>query len=157
MSKVIIIYESKYGNTRLAAETIAGSIESASGNAVSLYELKDVVLQELADFDVIIIGSPNHMGGPTGGTKKLINKLGTLNLKGTYAAVFDTYIGKDYEKAVKKMEKQISEKALELSIPVPGLSIRVNGMKGPITEGELPKCSEFGARIASHVIGRTNN
>ncbi|MDM7911661.1 MAG: hypothetical protein QUS09_01040, partial [Methanotrichaceae archaeon] len=33
----------------------------------------------------------------------------------------------------------------------PGLSIKVQGMKGPLAERELPKCREFGRRIASHL------
>ena len=66
-------------------------------------------------------------------------------------AVFDTYIGGDFEKAVKKMEKRISEKAPGLSLAAPGLSIRVDGMKGPITEGELPKCQNFGIIIGKQL------
>ncbi|MCP8309116.1 MAG: hypothetical protein H3Z54_10565 [archaeon] len=66
-------------------------------------------------------------------------------------AVFDTYIGKDFEKAVKKMEKQINEKVPELKMIAPGLSIRVQGIKGPVSEGELPKCKEFGNKIATQI------
>lgn len=65
------------------------------------------------------------------------------------AAVFETYLGGAFEKAVKKMERQIAEKAPGLKIVTPGLSIRVDGIKGPITDGELPKCQEFGIRIAT--------
>jgi flavodoxin len=98
-----------------------------------------------------LIGSPNHFGGPTRGPKKFIDKLGKLPLKGKMFAVFDTYIGKDFEKAVKKMEKRINEKAPGLKQIAPGLSIKVQGIKGPILEGELPKCKEFGKKIATQV------
>ena len=60
-------------------------------------------------------------------------------------------MAKDYEKAVKKMEKQINEKVPELRLLTPGLSIRVDAMKGPITEGEIPKCKEFGINIATRL------
>lgn len=33
----------------------------------------------------------------------------------------------------------------------PGLSVRVKGMKGSLVEGELPKCREFGKRIANQL------
>ena len=99
------------------------------------------------------MGSPNHIGRATRSIKKFIDKLGNLNLEGKLAAVFDTYIGKDFEKAVKKMEKQISEKVPGLKLAAPGLSIRVKGMKGPIAEGELPKCKEFGTKIAIQTKG----
>jgi hypothetical protein len=66
-------------------------------------------------------------------------------------AVFDTYIKGDFEKAVKKMEKRINEKVPELKLIAPGLSIKVQGMKGPILEEELPKCKEFGKKIATQL------
>ena len=49
------------------------------------------------------------------------------------------------------MERKISEKAPGLKLFTPGLSIRVEGMKGPIAEGELPKCKEFGVKIATQI------
>jgi flavodoxin len=151
MVKVLIAYESKYGNTKLVAETIAEGIKEASDNQIAIYELKEIVLKQPPDFDAVLIGSPNHMGGPTGGIKKFINELGRLEVKGKYAAVFDTYMAKDFEKAVKKMEKQIVEKAPSLTLAAPGLSIRVDGMKGPISADELPKCKEFGVNIATRL------
>jgi len=135
--------------TQIVAETIAEGIKEVSDTQASIYELKEIKLKQPPDFDVILIGSPNHMGGPTGSIKKFINELGRLVVKGKYAAVFDTYMAKDYEKAVKKMEKQINEKVPELRLLTPGLSISVEGMKGPITEGELYKCKEFGVNIAT--------
>jgi len=78
------------------------------------------------------------MGGPVRGIKKLIDKLGKLDLRAKWAAVFDTYVGGDFEKAVKKMEKRIAEKVPGLKLIASGLSIRVEGMKGPIVDEDLP-------------------
>ena len=153
MAKVVVVYESKYGNTKLVAETIIEGMKEVSGIEIVLSELKEVDLNQVREFDAILVGSPNHIGGATRSIKKFIDKLGNLNLEGKLAAVFDTYIGKDFEKAVKKMEKQISEKVPGLKLAAPGLSIRVKGMKGPIAEGELPKCKEFGTKIAIQTKG----
>ena len=49
------------------------------------------------------------------------------------------------------MEKRIGEKIPSLKIITSGLSIRVGGMKGPIVEGELPKCKDFGRKIANQL------
>jgi len=153
VAKVVVVYESKYGNTKLVAETIIEGMKEVSGIETVLSELKEVDLNQVREFDAILVGSPNHIGGATRSIKKFIDKLGNLNLEGKLAAVFDTYIGKDFEKAVKKMEKQISEKVPGLKLAAPGLSIRVKGMKGPIAEGELPKCKEFGTKIAIQTKG----
>jgi menaquinone-dependent protoporphyrinogen IX oxidase len=147
MAKAIIIYESKYGNTRQVSGLIAEGMRQVRGTEVTLAEVGQVDLNNLATFDVILIGSPNHMGGPTGNVRKSIDQI-KLKLENKKIAVFDTYMSKDFEKAIKKMEKQIAEKSSGLVIAAPGLSVRVDGMKGPITEGELIKCREFGVNIA---------
>ena len=149
MKKALIVYESKYGNTRLVAEKIAEGMSQVSEIEIELVELKDVNLNQVDEFDTILIGSPNHVGSPTRGIRKFIDKLGKSKTENKKVAVFDTYIGKDFEKAVKKMEKQIGAKVPGLILVAPGLSIRVDGMKGPVTDGELPKCEEFGIRLAN--------
>jgi len=149
LAKVIVVYESKYGNTKLAAEKIIEGMKQVKGIETVLSEVKEVDLHQVSSYDAILIGSPNHIGGPTRGIKKFIDKLGKLNLGEKWFAVFDTYLGKDFEKAVKKMEDGIREKAPGMKRIVPRLSIRVQGMKGPIVEEELPKCKDFGEKIAN--------
>ena len=68
-----------------------------------------------------------------------------------WIAVFDTYMGGDFEKVVKKMEKKIGDKLPSLQLLTSGLSIRVKGIKGPIMENELPKCINFGKKIANQL------
>jgi len=151
LAKVIVVYESKYGNTKLVAETIIEGMRQVKGIETALNEVKEVDISQISSYDAILIGSPNHVGGPTRGIKKFIDKLGKLNLSGKRFAVFDTYLGMDFEKAVKKMEKRINEKVPGLKMMASGLSIRVQGMKGPIAEGELPKCKEFGKKLATQI------
>jgi flavodoxin len=154
MTKVIVVYESKFGNTKLVAETIEEGMRE-EGIEADISELKEVDPDKVTDYDAILIGSPNHFGGPTKGVKKFIDNLGKFSLEGKMFAVFDTYLRKrsDYffEKAVKKMEKRINEKVPSLKRITPGLSIKVQEMKGPLIEGELPKCKEFGKKIATEL------
>ena len=70
-------------------------------------------------------------------------------MAGKEFAVFDTYMGKDVKKAVTKMEQRMREKAPALKMLAHGLSIQVEKWKGPIVDGELPKCKEFGTSIAA--------
>jgi len=149
--KVFVVYDTKYGNTKLVAETIVEGMREVEGIETTISDVEEVDLERVADYDAILIGSPNHWGGPVRGIKKLIDKLGKLDLKTKWVAVFDTYIKQDFEKAVKKMEKRINEKVPRLKLIVPGLSIKVGDMKGPIVDGELPKCKEFGKKIANRL------
>jgi len=130
-------------------EMIAEGINTGEGNEVTVENVKDIDLNREDTYDIIIIGAPNHIGRHTKPVKKFINGLPNAALKGNSYAVFDTYMSKDYEKAVKKMEKQISEVIPDLTKASPGLSIKVGGMKGPIVDEDLPKCKEFGQKLAS--------
>ena len=152
MVKVFVVYDTKYGNTKLVAEKIVEGMREVEGIETAITDIEEVDLEEVAGYDAILIGSPNHWGGPVRGVNKFIDKLGKLDLKAKWAAAFDTQLGgNQFEKAVKKMEKRISEKIPGLKLIVPGLSIKVGGMKGPIVDGELPKCTEFGKKIANQL------
>jgi len=151
MVKVFVVYDTKYGNTKLVAETIVEGMREVEGIETAISDVEEVDFERVTDYDAILIGSPNHWGGPVRGIKKLIDKLGKLALNAKWVAVFDTYIKGDFEKAVKKMEKRINEKVPRLKLIIPGLSIKVGDMKGPIVDGELPKCKEFGKKIADQL------
>lgn len=141
--KAILLYESKYGNTKRVAETIAEELQRVGGMEATLTALKEVDVDDLVNYDVILLGGPTHFGGPIRSVRKFIDALGKRNVNGKSVAVFDTYLGEDFEKGVRKMENQIRAKAPGLKLLAPGLSIRVEGMKGPIVEGELVKCKDF--------------
>jgi len=150
--KVFVVYDTKWGNTKLVAEKIVEGMREVEGIETAISDVEEVDLERVADSDAILIGSPNHVGGPVRGIKKLIDKLGKLDLKAKWGAVFDTNLGgNQLERAVKKMEKRISEKIPSLKLISSGLSIRVDGMKGPISNGELPKCKDFGKKIATQL------
>jgi flavodoxin len=151
MPKAIIVYESKYGNTKLAAEKIAEGIKKVSGVEVALNEVKELVPSRLYDFDAVVVGSPNHIGSATRNIGALVNKLADLKLDGKLIAFFDTCAEQDYQKVVKKLEKMISQKAPNIKLFTPGLSLRVVGMKGPISQEELNKCELFGSQLAEKI------
>jgi len=149
--KVSVVYDTKYGNTKLVAEKIVEGLKEAKGVETAISDVKGVDLDEVSGSDAILIGSPNHLGRPARSITAFIDKVARLGLKGKQIAVFDTYLGEDFEKAMKKMEQRIKEKAPSLKIIAPGLSIKVVGTKGPVAEGEFPKSKEFGTRIATQL------
>ena len=102
--KAFIFYDSKYGNTKLAAEKVAEGLRN-EGVDVDFGYVNSVNVQCAVDYDVIFLGAPNHMGRPSQTMKKFINKLGLLGLKGKKVAVFGTYAGKErlLDRSVKKM------------------------------------------------------
>ena len=149
--KVFVAYDSKYGNTKLAAESILKGIKDVEGFEATIGYVKEVDAEEVADYDVLVLGGPNHMGRPSRTIKKFVDKLTELDLKAEYVAVFGTYAGRirTLDRAVKKMEKIVEKKLPNVKLILPSLSVRVNGVTGPVVDGELPKCVDFGQKIAS--------
>ena len=146
---VLIVYETKFGNTKQAAETIAEGIKEGERIEAEVINVNEVDYSKVQDFDAIIIGSPTWAGNCTDTIKNFINELAGLSLNEKFYAVFDTNSGIPLlSKAVKKMEKRIGKQLPNLKRILPGLPIRVKGTKGPIVEGELPKCQNFGKEIA---------
>ena len=80
-----------------------------------------------------------------GRLKKFVDTLSELNLRAKHVAVCGTYVGRI--RVVKKLEKKLPN----INLISPSLSVRVNGVTGPIVEDELPKCVDFGKRIASQL------
>ena len=150
MVKVIVVYDSKYGNTKLAAENILEGIREFGEIETAIGYVKEIDIEKMADYDSIVLGAPNHMGRPSRTMKKFVDRLAELDLKAKNAAVFGTYSGRarPVDRAVKKLEKMMEKKLPNLKLISPGLSIRVKGIPGPIVEGELPKCVNFGKKIA---------
>lgn len=153
MVKVFVIYDSKYGNTKLVAEKIVEGIKEVEGIETAIGYVKEINPANLADYDAILLGTPNHMGRPSRTVKKFVDGLAELDLKAKDLAVFDTYAGKErtIDRAMKKLEKIVEKKLPNLNLISPGLSIRVHGITGPIVDGELPKCVDFGKKIASQL------
>jgi len=153
MTRVFVIYDTKYGNTKLAAERIAEGLREVDGTETGIDYVKNIDLNEIANYDALVIGAPNHMGKPSRTIMKFIDQLAKTGLKSTRIAIFDTYFKheRNFEKAMRKMEKTITEKLPNVSLLTPGLSVRVEDVNGPVAEGELPKCIEFGKRIANQI------
>ena len=148
---IYVVFDSKYGNTKLVAEKIVEGISQVKGTETSTANVKAVDMKKIADSDAILIGSPNHIGKPARRIEEFIGKLSKIDLKARWVAVFDTHLANDM-RAHDKMEKMLCEKVPGLRLITPGLSIRVEGfLKGPISEGELPKSIEFGKAIAMRV------
>ena len=151
--KVLIVYETKYGNTKKAAETI-GEVIKEAGNEVTVVKVDAVEMDNIKDYGAIVVGSPTYASSQAGSIKKFISSLSVE--ADTKIVVFDTHTGDGkttggmMRRAVKKMEKQI-EKNPNLKKIVNGLQVAVKGIKGPLIEGELEKSKEFGKEIAKNL------
>ena len=91
MSKVIVVYESLLGNTRSVAEKISEGARQIPGVEVEMTTVKRLLVKDLEKYDKILIGSPTHLGRPTHDTRKLVDRLDSVSLKGKTLAFFNCW------------------------------------------------------------------
>ena len=92
---VLIAYHSDYSNTKKMADAIAAGMRvSHAGAAITLKTADETGLDDLQVADVIIFGTPVHMGSIAWQMKRLIDRAGKLwmegALEGKVGAVFAT-------------------------------------------------------------------
>ena len=153
MARVFVAFDSKYGNTKRAAETVAEGLRNVGGVEVSVAFVKEVDMSKVAEYGVLVLGAPNHMASPSRTMMKFVDRLASLDLKAKNVAVFGTYSGRvrEPDRAVRKMEKILEEKLPKVILISLSLSVRVFGVWGPIVEGELSRCRDFGRRIGNQI------
>ena len=153
MASIFVVYDSKYGNTKLAGEAIAEGMRDVVAVEASVGSVKEVDVEDIAGCEVLVLGAPNHMAKPSRTMMKFVDRLVRVDLKAKYVAVFGTYSGKvrDPDRAVRKMEKGLEKKLPKINLISPSLSVRVHGVTGPIFEGELSRCRDFGRRMANQL------
>ncbi len=61
MAKLLVIYYSRTGNTQKMAELVAEGAES-QGAQVELKPVQDVEVEELLEYDALLVGSPTYYG-----------------------------------------------------------------------------------------------
>jgi NAD(P)H dehydrogenase (quinone) len=91
---ILISYHSDYHNTEKMAQAIAAGAKAATECKVILKQSTDTQLDDLLDADVILFGTPVHMGSMAWQMKQLIDKAGKLwmenALEGKIGGVFAT-------------------------------------------------------------------
>ena len=145
--KTLIVFDTKWGTTKKAAELIGEGLNSAGESDVTITNVRDIEVNSDITYDLIVIGSPTHAGSQTQVVRKFISKLKDSKLKGKSFASFDTNIGKIFGTAAKSIENQLLKVLPDLTIKSPGLPVRVKGFKGHIVDEHILKCKEYGKNL----------
>jgi len=160
--KVLIIYDSVFGNT----EQIALAIGSTLGNQedVTILRVSDVKPDQFAELKLLIIGSPTQRFRPTAAINNLLKGISKNGLKGVKVAAYDTRLTLsnieetpilaffvrlygDAAYAAKPIADKLRKKGGELILPPEGFF--VEGMEGPLVQGELERAVNWAKQIIS--------
>jgi len=138
--KVLVVYDSTYGNTEKIAKTIGAAI---SGD-VKVLRAGEVNAAELNSCDLLVIGSPTQGGRPMPSVAELLSKIPKSALEGKNFAAFDTRIAiaKLFGFAARKIENNLKAKGGNAIIPAEGFNVTAE--KAPkLKEGELERAANW--------------
>lgn len=148
MKRAIIIYESVYENTKKVAEAIAEGVRQSEDFECKVVKTSDIHTDDLAGYDIILFGCPNHNQEPARNMSKFIERVAIVNLEGKVGAAFDTYTGGNKGIALSKLEQFIRKHLNGFELKIEGLSIEVADRKGPLIESGMSDAREYGKKIA---------
>lgn len=154
--KALIIYDSMFGNTEKVAQAMATAL--ADKAEVTARRVGDVKPAELADLDLLIVGSPTQGFQPTAATKKLLAAIPGKGLQGMKVAAFDTRIAIEdvgsrfltimvnlFGYAAKPIANRLQKKAGLLVVPPEGFIVK--DKEGPLKDGELERAAQWAKQL----------
>jgi len=148
--KGVIVYDSKYGNTKIIAEELREGL-SGSGHEVDLVQAKKSFKLGAGDYEFIVLGAPTHIGRTSRNSRNFLKKLPEDEWSGKRFAVFDTFLKSFSDKS--PIETNAAEQIdaafnyLGLVRLVKPSEFEVLGTRGPLAEGELDKAKIFASSI----------
>jgi len=152
MKKVLVVFDSSYGNTEKIGREIAAGIEESGLAECKVINIADVCADDLSGYDGALFGGPIHAFRATRGIKSAVKNAAKKGLQAKLVASFDTYQASGHVgKAAKQIEDELKKKVAGAKVFSPGFSALVLGQQGPLKEDELPKAREFGKKFATEL------
>jgi flavodoxin I len=144
MSKILILYYSRTGNTEKMAKAVAEGARTVQGIEVEL--TYHATPEQLKEFDAIIVGTPTYHHDTTLDIKMLFEEtaIKNVNLKGKVGAAFGSY---GWSGEAPRLVLEILKNKFEMKVTEPPLLIRYTP-----DVADLEKCREFGRRIAEKLV-----
>jgi flavodoxin short chain len=142
MSKAVIIYDSRSGNTGMMAKAIEEGMKEA-GIEVSSKRTVNATAGDIKDVDAVVLGAPTYHHDLIASMKTFLFEMEKADLKGKIGAAFGSYgwSGESVQMMTDTMKHVFGMNVIE-----PGLKM----LRRP-GEGGLKQCREFGRKIAEKV------
>jgi len=132
--KVLVIYDSVYGNTEKIAQAIGGAI----GGGVKVLRAGVADPAEVEKAGLVFIGSPTQGGRATLAIQDFIARITESSIKGVTVATFDTRLSTKFVGifgyAAGRIAKDLKSKGADLAAPPEGFFVK--GGQGPLKDGE---------------------
>ena len=147
----LVIYYSKFGNTRILAERISETLKNGGEScAISSDEL---ATEDLEGIDLVVMGSPTHKMNLPQSLPQLFDRLPKRILRGKQVAAFDTSYKMSKWLNLFTAGKRLARKLRKLGgkLVVRPEIFCVKEREGPLFEGEMERADEWAASILAQV------
>jgi len=165
MQKVLVVYESMFGNTHDVAEAVAVGLRASLD--VALVDVADAPLEIPDDVDLVVVGGPTHAFGmsrpstrqsaveqgadPHAGEHIGLREwiAGVVAPEGIPTAAFDTKVAKPHlpGSAAKAAERKLRHRGFKQLVHPE--SFFVAGTTGDLLDGELERARAWGESLAA--------
>ena len=150
--KVMIVYDSFFGNTEQIARAIAGAL--GPPEEVGIFKVGELPEESLRGVELLVAGSPTRGFRPSPNMVIFLKQLQASSLQGVKAAAFDTRIAPaDITSSIlrllvnvggyaaKPIADSLVKKGAELAAPPEGFYVK--GQEGPLKDGELERAAHW--------------
>jgi flavodoxin len=143
----LVIYFSKFSNTKMVAEAIAEALES--GGSVRVISSDQLTPSDLANVDLVVMGSPTHRMNLPEAVRPVFDTLPRKALRGRRTAAFDTSYKMSWWLSRFTAARRLDRKLRKLGGKrvAPPETFHVEGREGPLYEGELERAKAWAAAI----------
>ena len=154
MKRVLIVFDTTYGNTEKLGREIATGIEETGAVECKVIDIKEVKSEDISGYDGVLFGGPIHAFRATRGIKGAVKEAVKKGLDGKLVSTFDTYQAPGHiGRAAKQIEEMVADKAPGAKILSPGCTALVVDRKGPLDAAEPAKARDFGKKFAEELAG----
>ncbi|MGB9842383.1 MAG: flavodoxin domain-containing protein [Candidatus Bathyarchaeales archaeon] len=144
MSKILVLYYSRSGNTEKMAKAVSEGAKNAGNVEVELSYHVDA--EDLAKFDAILLGAPTYHHDMPMDMKKLFEEAAVkgISLKGKIGAAFGSY---GWSGEAPKLLLEIMKNKFEMQVIEPPLLV-----KYAPDEKALSTCRDFGSQVSETLL-----
>lgn len=146
MSRILVLYYSRSGNTEKMANAVAEGANAGTPDVELTYH---VDAEDLTNFDAILMGAPTYHHDMPIDMKKLFEEAAakSINLKGKVGGAFGSY---GWSGEAPKLLLEIMKNKFEMQVIEPPLLARY------VPDGTmLDKCRDLGKQVSETLMHKT--
>jgi flavodoxin len=149
----LVVYFSKFGNTKLIALAIAETLKSAG--TVRLMGSDQLAAVDFSEVDLLVMGTPTHNMNLPGAVRPLLHALPSRLLKGIPVAAFDTSYKMSWWLNQFTAAKRLSRKLRKLGGKrlIAPETFHVTEREGPLYDGEIKRATVWAETILGRIQG----